>query len=127
MGDLTENFSAKEFNCPCCGMNNLKPKFVWKLQDAKDWLKAQGIMMPFVILSGCRCEKHNKDIDGGPDSSHLTGWAADIKCSDSGARYWLLAGLRMVGFRRYGVDGKRGFIHGDLDPDKAQNVLWVYP
>ena len=52
------NFSEKEFDCKCgCGLNNMKSTFLWKLQLART--EAQ---IPFIVTSGFRCKKHNKDV-----------------------------------------------------------------
>lgn len=36
-----------------------------------------------VVSSGYRCKKLNSAVGGVPNSAHLTGWAADIRPSDS--------------------------------------------
>lgn len=125
MGNLTKNFSDYEFACKCgCGLNNIQMPFVQKLQAARDWLDVNGRDVPFKILSGVRCEKHNKEVGGEPNSSHMTGWAVDIQCADNETRYWMKKSFIMVGFNRYGTDS--GFVHVDCDPDKPPNREWVY-
>lgn len=73
MGDMTKNFSRKEFACPCCGKDNINNKLVDILQTIRD---AAGV--PVTISSGVRCAKRNKAVGGVENSAHLTGEAADI-------------------------------------------------
>ena len=79
MGDLSKNFSIKEFNCKCgkCEM----PKevlanvelVVIQLQAIRDHVGAS-----VSINSAYRCESHNKASKGSKRSQHLLGKAADI-------------------------------------------------
>jgi zinc D-Ala-D-Ala carboxypeptidase len=122
MGDLEMNykyFRKEEFACPCCGENKIKDEFVEKLDKARE---IAGI--PFIINSGYRCPKHNKEIGGSPTSSHLKGLAADIKTTNSRERFKILDSLLKVGFKRVGIG--EYFIHVDLDTEKVQEVAWDY-
>lgn len=123
MGDLTEHFSEWEFDCRCQGCmakgSQMQSDFIRKLQTARTI--ANG---PFSITSGMRCEPHNQESGGRPNSSHLTGWAADIAVTNSGKRFEVLQALIEAGFTRIGV--ARTFIHADCDPDKAPRVCWLY-
>tara|TARA_R110001592_G_scaffold270403_1_gene536860 strand:- start:386 stop:745 length:360 start_codon:yes stop_codon:yes gene_type:complete len=76
------------------------------------------------INSGYRTPDHNAKVGGTPNSSHLKGLAADIKCVNSTDRFRLEGILREVGFKRIGIG--ETFIHIDIDKDKSQNVLWTY-
>jgi len=76
------------------------------------------------INSGYRTRDHNAKVGGTPNSSHLKGLAADIKCVNSTDRFKLEGILREVGFKRIGIG--ETFIHIDIDKDKSQNVLWTY-
>ena len=76
------------------------------------------------INSGYRTPEHNAKVGGTPNSSHLKGLAADIKCVNSTDRFRLEGILREVGFKRIGIG--ETFIHIDIDKDKSQNVLWTY-
>ena len=88
-----------------------------------DWARSIA-EIPFRITSGFRCPKHNKEIGGRPNSSHLRGLAADIACSNSEERYKIINALIMVGFKRIGIADS--FIHVDYDLTKPQGVIWVY-
>jgi len=112
-------FKKEEFACPCCGKNEIKDEFLEKLDEARE---IAGV--PFVITSGYRCSKHNKEVGGSPTSSHLKGLAADIKTTSSKQRYKILNALLKVGFKRVGIG--QNFIHVDLDTEKVQEVAWDY-
>ena len=74
MGDLTKNFSRREFACKCgCGYDGVNPSIVFALQIIRDHFDA-----PITISSGCRCGKHNKAEGGHPNSKHLFGIACDF-------------------------------------------------
>lgn len=122
MGDLTRNFSRKEFACKCgCGFDNISPKLVARLQEIRDYIEN-----PIIISSGCRCEKHNKLQGGASASAHLKGFAADILCADNASRFELLS-LALKKFARIGINS--GFIHVDIDrcPFNGAGIAWVYP
>ena len=77
MGDLTRNFSRKEFACRCgCGFDQISLRLVSHLQVLRSLLKT-----PIYIHSGCRCAAHNAAVRGTKKSNHLTGKAADISTS----------------------------------------------
>ena len=113
------NFREAEFQCPCCKRSPMDEGFIRKLQNARI---VAGI--GFTITSGFRCEKHNKEIGGKPDSSHLRGVAADIDCMSSQKRHAILHALQLVGFNRIGI--AKNFIHADTDPNLPSNVIWMY-
>jgi len=112
-------FTDKELRCPCCGVLKMNV-------DLKRLLNAaRGIAnIPFVVTSGYRCSKHNKDVGGSVNSSHLKGLAVDISCTDSYSRMKIVNALLTVGFNRVGIGDD--FVHADVDKDKQENVLWTY-
>jgi len=79
--------------------------------------------IPFQIASGIRSREHNDRIGGAPTSAHLTGHAADIKCTTSRQRFIMLNVLIEAGFTRIGVYDQH--IHVDTSPDLDQDVCWV--
>jgi uncharacterized protein YcbK (DUF882 family) len=117
MGDLTKDFSLKEFACKCCGKVEVDKKLVTLLQDMRD------IVGPLVIESGYRCEKHNAEVGGGKNSAHLRGKAADIRCYTPRLRYDLLC-VVPTRFTRFGVG--ENLIHVDVDDSLDQDVAWTY-
>lgn len=79
---------------------------------------------PFVINSGYRSINHNRRVGGVSDSSHLYGWAADIRVRNNFERQDILTALIEVGFDRIGIG--KNFIHVDCDPNKPINRIWLY-
>lgn len=79
MGDISKNFNRKEFACKCgCGKDNIDPRVVNMCQTIRD-----AIGVPIRISSGCRCEKHNKNVGGVANSYHVQSLAADLHCDDT--------------------------------------------
>ena len=115
---ITTHFNRREFVCNCgCNRGNIKDDLVKRLQKVRDELGEA-----IVVTSGIRCEKYNGNI-GSPTSSHVTGYAADLKCGDSGYRQRLLKAVMPV-FDRVGIS--KNFIHTDCDPSKVAGVVWLY-
>ena len=113
-------FTLDEFECKCgCGKNDMNKLFLHKLDNARSLAD-----VPFVINSGFRCKKHNKNEKGSDTSSHPLGWAADIACSSSHKRYKIFEGLILAGINRIGI--RKDFIHADHDPAKDPEVVWLY-
>jgi len=78
MGDITRNFSRKEFACKCkCGADYIDINLVNRLQVIRDILNT-----PIIVHSGVRCESHNAKVGGKPHSLHLAGQAADWSVDD---------------------------------------------
>jgi hypothetical protein len=118
----TQFFSDTEFACKCgCGEildKDILLLFMFKLDVAR------GIAgIPFVINSGHRCKKHNKEVGGEPDSAHLV-IAADIEAETSSERFTIVDSLRKAGFSRIGLSQK--FICVDDDKTKPKNLIWLY-
>jgi hypothetical protein len=78
---------------------------------------------PFKINSGSRCEKHNKEVGGKPNSAHLSGLAADIDCRYSTVRWTLLNALIKVGFMRLEIGPT--WIHADMDYSKVHPAIFL--
>lgn len=115
------HFNPSEFTCKCgCGLNNISDELVNMLDNARE---LAGV--PFMVTSGCRCEKHNKASKGKPDSAHLTGLAADIAAPVE-KRHTILAALINVGFLRIGISFDNSFIHVDIDKSKPTPRVFGY-
>jgi len=115
-------FTYDEFDSPDApgSGHQMHQEFLEMLDDARDIAQ-----VPFVINSGFRTEEHNRTIPGSsPDSSHLVGWAADIRATTSNRRWLVIEALIQVGFTRIGVADT--FVHVDCDPAKVKNVMWLY-
>lgn len=59
-------FSDHETKCKCCGITQLAPGFLDRLNS----LRAK-CGHPLVINSMCRCRKYNEKVDGKAKSFHL--------------------------------------------------------
>lgn len=105
--------------CNCgCGQEYLN----LELYNRLTWARVlAGI--PFNILSWNRCEKHNLAEGGSSTSSHLLGYAVDIRINNSIERFKILKALLDAGFTRIGIYSW-GF-HVDVDPEKDKEVCWL--
>jgi hypothetical protein len=73
---LSTNFKVKDFACKCkenCDVIKIDTALVERLEKIRD---KYGVDVK--IVSGFRCEKHNKEVGGSSGSQHKEGKAADI-------------------------------------------------
>ncbi|EAR14661.1 D-Ala-D-Ala carboxypeptidase family metallohydrolase [Robiginitalea biformata] len=114
-------FSTFEFDSPDSPGSGMKMDlgFLKMLDKAREVAD-----IPFVITSGYRTPQYNDRVGGVDGSAHTRGFAADIACRDSVSRYNIIKSLQVAGFTRIGIAST--FIHVDNDPDKPQEVIWVY-
>lgn len=109
MGDLSRNFSRREFKCQCndCNYDTVDSELISVLEDIR-----QHFGEPVTINSGNRCPAHNRSVGGGASSQHLYGRAADIVVEnidpDSVALY-----LKMLYAGKYGIGTYSSFTHID--------------
>lgn len=79
---------------------------------------------PIILTSTRRTVAQNKKAGGARDSSHLTGWAVDIRwpssLEDLGRLIWALS---QAGFSRIGIK-VANHVHVDNDPSKVR-AFWV--
>lgn len=113
------HFSVGEFACPCCGRAKISYPFVGLLDQAREL-----VGVPFRVTSGYRCQAHNKQVGGSPDSEHLIGLAADILVPDSETRFLIVSAALQVGIRRIGVHGS--FVHLGVSRAHPPDVLFLY-
>lgn len=119
MGDLSRNFNRSEFACKCgCGFNAVDENLVAALQGLRD-----SVGRPVGILSGLRCEKHNKNIGGAQGSMHVLGKAADIAVPGMSPRELYRACEAIPVFLRGGVGIGFGRFHVDVRGVRAR---WGY-
>lgn len=115
-------FNYSEFDSPDApgsGEKHMDKDFLAMLDRART---LAGV--PFKINSGYRTAARNKAVGGVKGSSHTKGQAADIHCSDSRARAHIVGALMEAGFNRIGIAAT--FIHVDNDPEKPEDVIWLY-
>lgn len=121
-----KHFKEYEFECQCdygcgLGLKDMDIRAVEMLDLARSIAKE-----PIILNRAVSCERHNEDIGGIPNSSHLANPIAtgfDIKCRDSNKRFRIVKGLMMAGFKRILVYPT--FIHADNDESKPQEILVV--
>ena len=104
---------------PACTRADMNNEFMAKLVRAREIADT-----PFVINSAFRTVEHERRQGRAGTSSHTTGRAVDIRCTDSGLRMRIYDALRAVGFNRIGIHS--GFIHVDDSPNHPANVLFLY-
>ena len=76
MAEDTRNFKVSEFACKCgCGKNDIDQRVMDMAQVIRDELG-----VPVRVNSGCRCEKHNRNVGGVKGSKHVLGKACDLSC-----------------------------------------------
>lgn len=114
------HFTEDDLKCSCgCGYFIKQPVLVIRLELLRLQLER-----PIIINSWCRCNKHNIKEGGKPTSSHLTGWAVDLRCPtleyQQALAYWAVK----CEFHRIGF-GKT-FLHIDCDPLKPESAYWWY-
>ena len=126
----TKNFTDQELSCRCgCGAIHAQA-FQNRLQVLRD---AFGV--PMHINSAARCMRHNQDVNGAPNSSHLVfpdepeRGAVDVEVLYSEAyhltRLAFEHGWRGIGVsQKLGSDLKTRFIHLDTRPDYPR--IWSY-
>ena len=116
IGDLSKDFSSREFRCPCgCGLDEVSVDLIQALQELRNQV---GVPIYVTTISGnaggVRCAARNKQAGGAEDSRHLIGEAADIVIRGYSVKKMYWAALRVERFLLggIGVYPDNGFIHG---------------
>lgn len=116
-------FQRSEFACKCgCGTNRVKQELIDTLNAVREELG-----VPVTVTSGTRCAKHNAAVGGVANSNHITGEAADIKCSQSASTVWSAVRSlwskgklpKLAGLGRYDT-----FTHLDIAPKATHLREW---
>jgi len=117
MGDLTKDFSKKEFACKCCGEIRINQKLIIALQVLREMIK-----LPIHILSGYRCPKHNAEVGGKAYSQHLLGTAADITIEGMLISDVAYIADKIPVFHNGGIGTyvKQNFVHVDVRNGRAR-------
>lgn len=99
-------------------VEGLAPQLVAMLDKARD---LSGVS--FIIASGRRTEAQNAEAGGVKNSAHVRGLAVDLRCYTAAARFRMVRGLFLAGFRRIGVYDRH--VHADVDDTLPLDVVWV--
>ena len=117
-----EFFKKSEFNCPCCGQNQMNNDFLEQLDRARAYAQHfDKDCCVFVITSGYRCGWHNEQKGGHENSLHMKGRAADIAVKSDHHRFVIINALRWAGFTHIGIG--KDFIHVD---NSEKQAIWIY-
>lgn len=111
---VAPNLKRSEFLCKCnngCGFMAVDITLVTIAQLLRNKF---GIC---IVLSGCRCQKHNKEVGGHHNSYHTKGMAVDISFKNGNVHEWERA-INEFGFGEWVQVVKYeddNFIHVELD------------
>lgn len=115
-------FTYSEFDSPDLagsGERFMNAGFIYRL----DRIRAR-VGFALVITSGYRTWLHNQHVGGTNDSSHMSGYAADIYAPTYSMKLAIARAAIAEGITRIGWGST--FIHLDIDPAKPQQITWGY-
>lgn len=117
----TKHFKSSEFDSPDVpgSGSNMSSVFIEILEKIRS-----EVMYTFQIDSGFRTVKHNNNIGGKSNSSHLRGLAVDIFCVSDHIRFLIIQSAIKNGVKRIGIGNN--FIHLDFDDSLPQEVVFLY-
>lgn len=108
---VTEHFRLSEFHCKCtdpeCVTTLLSDELTAGLEDLRK------VVGPLVINSGFRCEKHNAQVGGEPNSRHKMGIAADITGIQAMPPQIFVEAKRIKLFAKGGIGLYKTWVHVD--------------
>lgn len=116
MSKLSEHFSEYEFECHCGKCELVKPpeELLNVLEDVRSHFGR-----PVTVMSGYRCEIHNKNVGGAKKSRHKKGDASDIKVKDTSPNK-VHTYLVNKYPDKYGIGSYAYFTHVDVREKKAR-------
>ena len=85
------HFARGEMRCPCCGRGAVALALVLALEDLRTLYGR-----PVRITSGWRCQTHNREVGGHPQSRHLIGCAVDVAPLNRDRERWEALRLAVV-------------------------------
>lgn len=99
-------------------LNNVQSTLIDALQELRDRLNT-----PVRIVSGCRCEKRNRQVGGETYSKHLYGLAADIVVRGTPTIHVLMVAELVPAFMGFGY--RASTLHLDVAARTAR-TYWEY-
>jgi uncharacterized protein YcbK (DUF882 family) len=115
---VSPHFSLRDVSCLHCGVNGTKSELI----DALERLRSL-VARPIIVDDAYRCQIHNAEVGGVPDSMHVKGIAADIRIVGMTCKEMYVAANELGVFGGIGVDEHKGYIHVDLRSDQHR---WCY-
>lgn len=114
----TKNFSSEDFQCKCgCGTNMVSQKLINACQAIRDVFN-----LPIVVNSGTRCEKHNAQMGGVPNSYHCQGLAADLSSPELEPEEIMYVARHVKAIGGIGIYDT--FCHIDVREYKDRKAYW---
>lgn len=113
---MLDHFTREELQCKCCETLTIQDEMKEKLTLAREIAD-----IPFHVNCMYRCENHNKEVGGAPDSMHLRGGAIDVHCPDHIARYKMVKAFLQAGFNTIIIYPT--FIHADIRPTEERKPI----
>ncbi|EML7933745.1 D-Ala-D-Ala carboxypeptidase family metallohydrolase [Providencia rettgeri] len=115
MTQLSQYFKREEFACKDgCGACNIEPELIGVLEDIRQYFGR-----PVIIVSGYRCESHNRNVGGASNSQHLLGAASDFNIKNVSLKA-IADYLELKYPNKYGIGRYKTFIHIDVRNYKAR-------
>ena len=120
---MSTYFLPEEFECNCKNKHcegklpqmRMNPTLIQSLNRIR-----QELGKPIKVTSGFRCVDHNAAVGCVPDSTHRTGYAADIVCDDMEKLKELIEAEKEI----KGIGIANTFIHVDVRPGIRKR--WTY-
>ena len=114
---VTGHFMYSDFVCPCCDRLRIIPAFYRHVSLLEQMRNDLGF--DILINSGYRCQEHNAEVGGSPESWHLL-FATDIRTEDNDPDklkdlYKMALSLNFGGIGLYETH-----LHLDLRPEEAR-------
>ena len=110
-------FDINEFTCHHCGElpeNGMNQVLLDKLDALREYIGC-----PIIVSCGYRCEPHNAEVGGVPNSQHVLGNAADIY-TNSLSVDGLANAAAQIGFDGIGRYYHSEFVHVDVRSNGAE-------
>ena len=112
-GKISENLWAVEMDCKCsfddCTFTIVDKKLAFK------WARFRAnFSSPITVTSGFRCQRHNANVGGHPNSRHKKGQALDLLIP-KGHTIESFAAIARSYFEKVILYPEQGFIHVNVE------------